>query len=308
MGLDNMNVMNRSAGDQVFWVSEESDFESHGFAQSFKCKRLIHEEQTPYQNVKLYETTDFGNLMVLDGVFQNTEVDEFSYHEMLANVPLFAHPNPKKILVVGGGDCGVVREIAKHEGVELIHLAEIDARVVELSRQYFSGITAACDDPRLEIKIVDGAKYLATPELEGFYDVIVVDSSDPIGPNQSLFRSEFYRDIKRCLAPGGLAVCQGENFWLHPKTIKTVMNKCKEIFPEVDYYWFSIPVYPCGIIGCVALSRDAGNTMCDVHPVRVADAIAMTAHTKYYNPAIHRAAFAKPQFFGKVDKLLRSSE
>eukprot|EP01055_Gregarina_sp_Pseudo9_P001672 Gregarina_sp_Pseudo_9__1671@NODE_2126_length_1136_cov_440_104831_g1962_i0_p2_GENE_NODE_2126_length_1136_cov_440_104831_g1962_i0NODE_2126_length_1136_cov_440_104831_g1962_i0_p2_ORF_typecomplete_len167_score37_93Spermine_synth/PF01564_17/2_6e19Methyltransf_30/PF05430_11/0_025Methyltransf_31/PF13847_6/0_14_NODE_2126_length_1136_cov_440_104831_g1962_i0115615 len=149
---------------------------------------------------------------------------------------------------------------------------------------------------------------LLPPELEGYYDVIVVDSSDPIGPNQSLFREAFYKDIKRCLAPGGFAVCQGENFWLHPRTIKTVMSKCAEIFPEVDYYWFSIPVYPCGIIGSVALSKTAGTTMCEVHPSRMADAEAMTAHTKYYNPTIHKASFAKPQFFGKLDKLLKGDE
>eukprot|EP01053_Blabericola_migrator_P003432 Blabericola_migrator_1__3431@NODE_200_length_11466_cov_45_966751_g172_i0_p4_GENE_NODE_200_length_11466_cov_45_966751_g172_i0NODE_200_length_11466_cov_45_966751_g172_i0_p4_ORF_typecomplete_len306_score51_89Spermine_synth/PF01564_17/5_7e50Spermine_synt_N/PF17284_2/2_9e18Methyltransf_23/PF13489_6/9_1e05MTS/PF05175_14/0_041MTS/PF05175_14/24Methyltransf_31/PF13847_6/0_086Methyltransf_31/PF13847_6/1_9e02Methyltransf_30/PF05430_11/0_026Pyr_redox_2/PF07992_14/0_033Methyltransf_25/PF13649_6/0_68Methyltra len=301
-------VVNRPADQEGFWVSEESDFESHGFAQSFKCRRLVHEERSQYQAIQIFETTNFGNLMVLDGVFQNTEVDEFAYHEMMCNVPLFAHPNPKRVLVVGGGDCGVVREIARHSGVETIHLAEIDGRVVELSKQYFPGIMSACEDPRLEIKIVDGAKYLETPELESFYDVIIVDSSDPIGPNQSLFRESFYRDIKRCLAPGGFAVCQGENFWLHPRTIREVMKKCGEIFPEVNYYWFSIPVYPMGCIGAVALSKDKGCTMSDVHPSRLEAANRMTEELRYYNTAVHRAAFAKPTFFQKGLELVRRSD
>eukprot|EP01056_Protomagalhaensia_sp_Gyna25_P002510 Protomagalhaensia_sp_Gyna_25__2509@NODE_2410_length_1101_cov_397_034840_g1997_i0_p1_GENE_NODE_2410_length_1101_cov_397_034840_g1997_i0NODE_2410_length_1101_cov_397_034840_g1997_i0_p1_ORF_typecomplete_len319_score62_17Spermine_synth/PF01564_17/1e04Spermine_synth/PF01564_17/1_8e51Spermine_synth/PF01564_17/9_1e02Spermine_synt_N/PF17284_2/2_9e18Methyltransf_23/PF13489_6/0_00085MTS/PF05175_14/0_013MTS/PF05175_14/1_2e03Pyr_redox_2/PF07992_14/0_015Methyltransf_30/PF05430_11/0_03Methyltransf_31/PF13847_ len=297
--------VNRQCDDGCFWVSEESDFETSGYAQSFKCRRLLHEEQTPYQNIKLYETTNFGNLMVLDGVFQNTEVDEFAYHEMMSQVPLLAHPNPKRVLIIGGGDCGVVREVARHACVEVIHLAEIDSRVVELSKQYFPNIASSCEDPRLEVKIVDGAKYLADPGLESFYDVIIVDSSDPVGPNESLFRESFYKDLKRCLAPGGVAVCQGENFWLHPKTIRNVMGKCRDIFAEVEYYWFCIPVYPCGVLGAVALSKEPGFVLNDVHPSRMAAAEALSQDLKYYNRAVHKAAFVKPQFFDKVDSVLR---
>lgn len=288
------------------WISEGSGFEDGGYAQSFSIKRLVHEEKTPYQEIKIYETTHFGHLMILDGVFQNTEADEFSYHEMMAHVPLFAHPNPKRVLIIGGGDCGVVRECTKHAGVEEVHLVEIDQRVTELSKQYFPGIMSACDDPRVTLKFQCGNEYLKDPQWENYYDVIIVDSSDPIGPNTPLFREPFYRAIHRSLRAGGLAVCQGESMWLHQKTIKDCLSVCGKIFSKVDYFYTLIPVYPCGNIGFFALAKDAESDMTKPHALRLPEAHALieAEKTSYYTPEVHSAAFIKPRFFHTGKQIL----
>lgn len=289
--------MSGSGSSDGWLVTEDSaiNTEPCGHMTSFKVTEKVFDEQTPYQKLEVYKTNKWGHLMVLDGVFQNTEVDEFAYHEMQAHVPLFAHPHPEHVLIIGGGDGGVAREALRHKSVKHVTLVDIDARVSEAARRFFPRIAEGLrEDPRLDLRHEDGAKFVANPELDGRFDVIVVDSSDPVGPNQALFRKEFYVRLHQLLKPQGLVVTQGENFWLHPHVIKSTTELSATVFDHVDYYWFSIPVYPCGIIGCVTMVK--GKELDITKPCR-ADTDNMPL--LYYTPQIHTAAFAKPAFFAK---------
>ncbi|EZG66651.1 spermidine synthase [Gregarina niphandrodes] len=296
--------------DSTQWVTEESQFEKgHGMAQSFRVTKKLHDEQTTYQHLQVFETTNWGNLMVLDGVFQNTEADEFTYHEMQAHVPLFAHPKPERVLIIGGGDGGVAREILKHTCVQEVHLVDIDAAVTAVARKYFPKIASALDDPRLKICHEDGAKYVQKPELQNYFDVICIDSSDPIGPNAVLFKEPFYRNVHACLKENGCAVAQGECMWIHPKTVESVLKMNKNIFDNADYYWHLIPVYPCGVMGLLALTKGKAINMKQIHPDRIAAAKRFTEEdqaTMYYTADIHSAAFAKPAFFNRHQTILRN--
>lgn len=194
-------------------------------------------------------------------------------------------------------------ELLKHACVQVIYLVEIDPDVVEVAKQYFKE-TAACLD-RSEVVLVheDGANFLKDTKWNEYFDVIIVDSSDPVGPNATLFRDAFYKDVHAALKPDGIAVCQGECIWLHSKTIKACMDTCKQIFPIVDFYQTSIPVYPCGIIGFMILSKQFVPRNI-VRRIRAQELVAANL-TKYYTPEIHLAAFVKPAFFESGITILR---
>lgn len=284
---------------------------------SLKVEKVLYHERSEFQDILVFESSSYGRVLVLDGVIQLTERDEFAYQEMISHLPLFAHPDPKQVLIVGGGDGGVLREVARHACVESIDMCEIDSEVVNVARRFFWGSTAsAYDDPRLSLIHDDAAKYLEalvthdkSAVTEGHspgaaaarrqradwrgYDVIIVDSSDPVGPAETLFKPEFYEAMRAALAPRGVICAQGECAWLHLPLISKVVRACSAIFPTVDYAYASVPTYPSGQIGFILCSLDsAPNALV----ARRSPSDQLQAQLRYYNRAMHAAAFSLPQF------------
>jgi spermidine synthase len=195
----------------------------------------------------------YGRALTLDGIIQCTEKDEFSYQEMISMLPLCNHPAPKRVLIVGGGDGGVAREVCKHPLVEEVFQVEIDDRVVEVSKKFLPFMACGFDSPKLKLTIGDGFEFMKNHEME--FDVIITDSSDPIGPATCLFRESYFALMKRALRPGGIVCSQGSTFWIDMKHVKETLESCRKQFKNVAYAVSSVPSYPCGqigyIIGCL---------------------------------------------------------
>jgi len=247
-------------------------------------RTLIH-EKTEYQDLAIVETRQYGRMLVLDGCVMTTEKDEFIYHEMIAHVPLATHPNPKKVLVVGGGDGGVIRESLRHPSVEAAVLAEIDEAVIRRSQEFLPTIAAGFRDPRARLAVGDGLKHVR--EHRGEYDVIICDSTDPIGPAVGLFSKEFFRDAREALTPEGIFVAQSESPFLHGELIARVMKDLAAVFPIARLYWAVIPTYP-GAMWSFAVGSKKLDPATDFRRVELP--------TKYYSPDVHRAAFVLPPF------------
>ncbi|MHB0886565.1 MAG: polyamine aminopropyltransferase [Bacillota bacterium] len=247
-------------------------------------KTLIH-ERTEYQDLAIIDTLQYGRMLVLDGCVMTTEKDEFVYHEMISHVPLATHPNPKKVLVVGGGDGGVIREALRHSSVEKAVLAEIDGAVVRRSQEFLPSIAAGLKDPRAVLAVGDGVKHVK--EHRGEYDVIVCDSTDPVGPAVGLFSKEFFTDAREALTPDGIFVAQSESPFLHGELITRVMKDLAAVFPVARLYWAVIPTYP-GAMWTFAIGSKKHDPATDFRRVEFP--------TKYYSPDIHRAAFVLPPF------------
>lgn len=223
--------------------------------------------------------------MCLDGVIQCTERDEHAYQEMMAHAPLFSHPKPVKVLVVGGGDGGVLREIAKHPSVKEIHICEIDEQVISISREHLPQLGVGFDDPRVQIHIECGAAFMK--RHKGEFDVIVCDTSDPVGPAADLFSNSFYTTLHEALTENGVVASQGECMWLHAEMMRELINHAKTLFKDVGYLSISIPTYPCGQIGallcCKGKTRALKPRPCDLELM-------------YYDEAVHLAAGTLPRF------------
>ncbi|KAI6127193.1 Saccharopine dehydrogenase-domain-containing protein [Pisolithus sp. B1] len=257
-----------------------------GQAMTLRVNKILHVEKSLYQDVLVFESETYGNVLVLDGVIQCTERDEFSYQEMIAHLPLASHPNPKKVLVIGGGDGGVVREVLKHESVEEVVLCDIDEAVIRVSKIYLPHMAALLDSPKVRVFVGDGFKFLA--DNEATYDVIITDSSDPVGPAESLFQKPYFQLLHDALTPGGHISTQGECLWLHLPLISQLRNMTAEIFPISQYAYTTIPTYPSGQIGFIVCSRDPSRNLSE--PLR------KVPETRYYNEDIHRCAFVLPEF------------
>ena len=240
------------------------------------------------QDILVFDSTSHGRVLVLDGVIQITERDECAYQEMLAHLPLMAlRRPPKRVLVVGGGDGGIVREVLKHASVEEVVMCEIDEEVVAAARRWFSGSTAcAMDDPRLTLRFQDAAVYMKRHRQA--FDVIIVDSSDPVGPAESLFTSQFFASMRDALAPGGVIATQGEAMHLHLPLIASTLRAVSDLFPNADYAWTPVPTYPSGAIGFTLCSSDPTPDM-----LRQSYG-GVPASLKHYTRELHRAAFVLP--------------
>lgn len=233
---------------------------------------------------------------MLDNIIQCSMRDEFSYQEMIAFLPLCNHANPKKVLIIGGGDGGVAREVLKHPIVETVDQVEIDNRVIDLSRKYLPQMSSSFDNRKLNLTIGDGFEYLRA--IENMYDVIITDSSDPIGPAKKLYTETYYELIKRALRPGGVMCSQGSSFWLDEEHIKTIMKNCRKHFNNVVYGVTSIPSYPCGHIGFMIASMDKKNDL--TVPTKVFNSIELdTMKMRYYSSKVHAAAFVLPRWIEK---------
>lgn len=266
------------------WFTEK---QTEHFGITARVTKTLHSEQTDFQQLDVVETAEFGNMLLLDGMVMTTEKDEFVYHEMMAHVPLAAHPEPKHVLVVGGGDGGVIREVLKHPSVEAATLVEIDGQVVKYSKKYLPSIAGALDDPRVDVQVADGFMHIA--ESEAAYDVIMVDSTEPVGPAVKLFEKGFYEGIHRALKEDGIFVAQTDNPWFHADLLRTVYNDVKEIFTHTDVYTANIPTYPSGLWTFTIGSKQ-------YRPKEVPRHRAEALDTQYYTADIHEAAFALPAF------------
>ncbi|QAS53267.1 spermidine synthase [Halobacillus litoralis] len=272
------------------WFTEK---QTDHFGITAKVNRSLHSEKTDFQDLEILETEEWGNMLVLDDMVMTTERDEFVYHEMLAHVPLFTHPSPKKVLVVGGGDGGVIREVLKHSSVEKAVLVEIDGKVIEYSKKYLPTIAGALDDERVEVKVTDGFMHIAKSERE--YDVIMVDSTEPVGPAVSLFSRGFYEGISKALKEDGIFVAQTDNPWFKADLMKQVHADVKETFPITKVYTANIPTYPSGL-----WTFTMGSNI--YHPLQVSDERFFEIDTKYYTEEIHKACFALPKFVKDLTK------
>lgn len=270
------------------WYTE---FQTKDIGITFKVSETLHTEKSDYQDIAVIETEQFGRMLVLDGTVQTTEKDEYVYHEMISHIPLLTHPKPKSVLVIGGGDGGVIREIIKHPSVERAVLVEIDGRVVELCKKYFPKISCALSDEKVEVKVEDGIKFVK--ENKNKFDVIMVDSTDPVGPAEGLFAVDFYKDIYECLKDDGVFVAQTESPFFHEHLIKKVYEDVKSIFPIARVYTCPIATYPSGYWSFTMGSK--------VHEPLNKKVDVSKLDTKYVTSEIYNATFCLPKFL--KDKL-----
>lgn len=262
---------------------------------SLEVEEVLYRGKSDFQDVLVFKSATYGNVLALDGVIQVTERDEFAYQEMITHLPMFAHAQPKRVLIVGGGDGGVLREVVKHECVEEIVMCEIDPKVCEVAKQFFRNTLAtAFDDPRCTLLHADAAAYLRDNTADNKFDVIIVDSSDPVGPAEVLFRQEFYESMKNSLTPSGVICTQGECLWLHLDLIVDVLDKCGPLFPTVQYAFTTIPTYPSGQIGFIMCSLDEGKGV--IANAKRAPSAKMAEQLRYYSAKVHEAAFVLPAF------------
>lgn len=252
-----------------------------------KVRNTLHRERSAFQDIAVLDTEQFGRLLALDGIIQTSEADEFVYHEMIVHVAMCTHPSPRRVMVVGGGDGGTVREVLKHPRVERVELVEIDERVVEVCRELLPGLSSSLNDPRARVVIADGIRYME--EAGGEFDVVLVDSTDPIGPAVGLFSPEFYASVYRRLSPEGIMVAQTESPFFNRDLIREVFSAVRGIFPLARLYLASIPTYPSGL-----WSFTLGSKAFD--PLEVSPERSAALSTRYYSPEVHRAAFALPGF------------
>lgn len=266
-----------------FWFTEK---QTEHLGLGVRVRESLLVEQTPFQELAVLDTYQYGRMLVLDGAIQTTEQDEFIYHEMITHVPLTTHPQPREVLVIGGGDGGAIREILRHSEVRRVRLVEIDERVVAAARRFLPGLSQALDDPRAEVLIADGAEYLRA--LRGACDVILVDSTDPVGPAVKLFEADFYRAVHDALAPEGLFVAQSKSPYLDRGLIRDLLGIVRSLFPVALLYTAAIPTYPSGLWSFVLGSKVH-------HPLALDEGRAEKLETRYYSPEIHRSAFALPR-------------
>lgn len=272
------------AKDLNLWFTEQ---QTKDMRISVRVKQILHQEETPFQSLAVLDTDQFGRMLVLDNIIQTNIADEFVYHEMITHVALNTHAAPKKVLVVGGGDGGAVREIIKHQSVEKAVHCEIDGAVIEASRRFLPEISCALDDPRVEIIVDDGIKHVK--ENKDTYDIIIVDSTDPIGPAEGLFSVSFYRDIFASLKDDGIFVAQTESPFFNRNLIPGLYKDIAGIFPVTRLYLAVIPTYPGGLWTFTMGSKKYDPLKSDISKIPPMD-------TKYYSPAIHQTCFVLPPF------------
>lgn len=273
------------------WFTEQVS--STGTAFSLKINQKIHEEHSAFQHLAIYDTQTFGKLMVIDDCTMVSTRDNFFYHEMMSHPALFSHPNPKRVWIIGGGDCGTLREVLKHTNVEKVVQIDIDERVTRLAEIYFPELCESNNDPRAELKFIDGIEWVkeAAPNS---VDVIIVDSTDPVGPAEGLFGREFYRHCVACLSENGLLVQQSESALLHLNLIGDMRDAMLESgFIDVQTLFFPQCIYPSGWWSATMASK---STLV----FRENDCAYKSFDTQYYNVDIHHAAMAQPEFFKKA--------
>jgi spermidine synthase len=285
------------AGIRQGWFTEtEALWPGQKFSlalDEFSNKSILFQTESDFQSVLVFRSAQYGNVLVLDGVIQLTERDEFSYHEMMTHIPLCSHPHPARILIVGGGDGGILREVCRHDTVSEICVVEIDATVVAVAREFFKNSTAVClDDPRVRLVHQDAAEFMADTANADYWDVIIGDTSDAVGPAESLFQPAFYECMYQNLRPSGIICMQGECFWIHLQLIADLTECCRDIFDSAEYCSTMVPTYPCGQIGFILATKNLATGTCR-KPVRRP---AFVDNLQWYSPAMHRAAFTLPPF------------
>jgi spermidine synthase len=276
------------------WYTEQ--WAGQGAAISLKTLKKVHDEQSPYQRIEIFETETFGTLMTLDGLVMVTDRDNFVYHEMMSHPALFTHPKPERVLVIGGGDCGTLREVLKHPSVTQAEQVELDERVTRVAEKFFPQLCESNHDVRAKFFFTDGIKWVEEAK-PGTYDVIIVDSTDPVGPAAGLFSDTFYKNCFRALKPQGVVVGQSESPLFHAELIRSVQKSMKAAgFTEVASLHFPQCTYPSGW-----WSATMGLKGVALSSRRLADAQRKAFPTHYYNARIHEAAHALPEFLSSPD-------
>ncbi|MCF8466020.1 MAG: polyamine aminopropyltransferase [Sneathiella sp.] len=268
-----------------------------GVNLALKVDTVIYEEKTDLQDLVIFENKQFGRVMSLDGAVQTTEKDEFIYHEMFVHVPLLAHGEVSRVLVIGGGDGGAARQLMKHQNTS-VTLVDIDRSVIELSRKYMPTVSGgAFDDPRLELVIADGCKFVKETELR--WDVIIIDSTDPHGPGEVLYTAEFYGDCKSCLTAGGIIITQNGVPFVQESELRTSYDRLGGLFADVTFYLAAIPSYVGGVMAYGWATDDANHRK--VALSKLAERYLESGiATDYYTPEVHQAAFALPLHIQKM--------
>ncbi|TLY49858.1 MAG: polyamine aminopropyltransferase [Gammaproteobacteria bacterium] len=275
------------------WFSEQHDYS--GSSIGFRVSAKLHEEKTPFQSIAIYDTTDWGKLMVIDGCMMVTTRDNFFYHEMMSHPALYTHANPQKVVVIGGGDCGTLREVLRHKSVTSAVQVEIDERVTRLAEKYFPELCESNSDPRAQLLFIDGIKWMAEAQ-PGSIDVIIIDSTDPIGPAEGLFNAAFYASCLKALKPDGIIVQQSESPLAHLPLLTDIRNAMTTAgFQSLRTLCFPQPCYPTGWWSAT-LARKRGS----LDTFREADAAAKPFATQYYNLDMHHAALAQPEFLKRA--------
>jgi len=269
-----------------------------GFHSRLRIDRILHETKTNHQHLIIFDNDEFGRVLALDGVVQTTERDEFIYHEMLAHTPIFAHGGARHVLIIGGGDGGMLEEVLKHKSIETVVQVEIDNTVVELAKQHLRMICGdAYEDPRTELVIADGVKFVNKTDRR--FDVIIVDSTDPIGPGEVLFSKNFYAGCKRCLSNGGILVTQNGVPFVQDEELSNSMKILTQLFTNATSFRASVPAYIGGDMTFGWGSNRTDYTDLDFKTLLVRfDAAGFK--TDYYTPAVHRAAFAMPPYITRL--------
>ncbi len=272
---------------------------NNGYAQRLEISKIIYQGKSEHQELLIFENSTFARVLALDGIIQTTEKDEFCYHEMLAHVPLFAHGKATRVLVVGGGDGGIIREVLRHECIERATLVELDRSVIDTCAEYMPTLSnGAFNDARTDVIITNGVKFVEDCP-SGSFDLIIIDSTDPIGPGKALFSKSFYTDCKRCLAYGGVFVTQNGVPALQPGEIRTTYQRLTPLFLDVSFYLTVVPTYIGGFMAIGWATDDNALLNISIKDLR-ARLAASRITTKYYTPEVHRAAFSLPPFISQL--------
>lgn len=271
------------------WLTED---ERDNLKISYRIKEVLFEETSPFQHVMILDTYDFGPMLVLDGAVQTTSMDGHIYNEMISHVPLSIHPNPRKVLIIGGGDCGVAREATKYAAVGRIDLVEIDELVVQASKRYLPEVSGNLSDPRVRYHYADGVQFVKKVQNE--YDVIIVDSSDPVGPAEQLFELSFYKDLKNALNEGGIMVCQSQSPIFHHEVMCQSYQRIGQLFSHTRLYTAVVPTYPGGLWSFTIGSKQ---------PLPPMERIRSNKSTRYVNKDILQQCFALPTYVQELLEL-----
>ncbi|KAL5816316.1 hypothetical protein ACOSQ3_024694 [Xanthoceras sorbifolium] len=281
-----------------------------GQAHFLKLEQILFQGKSQFQNMMVFQSSSYGKVFVLDGALQLTEKDECAYQEMITHLPLCSISNPKKVLLIGGGDGGILREISRHSSVEQIDICEIDTMLVNVYKEFFPDIAVGYEDSRVTLHVRDGTAFLKSVE-NGTYDAIIVDAFDPIRPEHELFESSFFEWVAKALRPGGVMCIQAESLWFEPFNIQDLVSKCHDIFKgSVNYAWTIVPSYPrqalhayIGVIGFLLCSTE-GPFVDFKHPVNRIEpdrTSGVAKHPlKFYDSEVHSAAFCLPAFAKKA--------
>lgn len=289
-GVQNKKPINIKSTKNI-WFTERNE----NIALSLKHSERLYNFKSEFQKIEIYQTEAFGRILVLDGNIVCAEEDEYVYHEMIAHVPAFAHPNPKKVLVIGGGDGGTVRELLRHKNIEQIDLVEIDKNVIAAAQEYLPNLASSLNEKQVNIKIEDGVKFVKNCNSE-IYDIVIVDSDDPVGPGEGLFSKDFYTGIDRILNADGIMITQSESPRFNQQIFKDVFQCYNTIFgrDNVFCYLMYLPSFPSGMWS-FSFSSKGANPFKNLQKERINDFCNMN-NLKYYSYKVHESSFVLPKF------------
>lgn len=276
------------------WLHE--NFTHTGSAFGLRIRRKLEEVQSPFQKIEMFESTDWGNVMLIDGAMMVTTRDNFFYHEMMAHAPLYTHPAPREVVIIGGGDCGTLREVLRHPELTRAVQCDIDEQVTRMAEKYFPELCESNGDPRATVMFDDGIAYMANAAPESI-DVIIVDSTDPVGPAEGLFNRAFYANCLKALRPDGLLVQQSES----PLALMHLILEMRDAMRDAGFKDFRVlpfpqPCYPTGWWSCLIASKQPR----DLTQFRKADAAAKSFDTQYYTAEVHQGALAMPPMLARA--------